>query len=357
MENCKEFQALLRCCHNRGAYAASLSAGVRAIGVVGDETPEEFILAAGFVPVKLAAAPGGETPIADKYLEQVFKPEEKALFELIASGGLPGAVEHIIFSNTSDAAIKLYYYLRDLRRRGNDRIPPLLLLDWRYGDSELNRKWNAAELDGFLARLTQWAGAPLDAAALAHAASLCRRDRDALRRAAELRKQTPPRLTGTEMLVIANASLYMDKADHAALTEQVCAAAEARPGLPGKRLLYFGSRPEGTALFEKLEADGAVVVDDDLCGLWEFPEHDGSVREAVLDRIVRRPPTAKHALPEARAAYLRAKALEARAEAVVCYAGKGDDAIKWDIPSVKAALEPCGIPLIKLDHEGEAVRQ
>ena len=357
MKDCKEFQALLRCYEAPGAYAASLPAGVRAIGIVGDETPEEFMMAAGFVPVKLAAAVGDETPIADQYLEQVFKPEEKALFEMIAAGSLPGAVEYIVFSNTSDAAIKLYYYLRDLRRRGNDRIPPLLLLDWRYGDSELNRKWNAAELDRFLAQLTQWAGSPMDDAALAGAASLCRRDRDALRRAAALRKQTPPRLSGTEALVVANTAAYMDKATHAALTEQVCDAAQARPGLSGKRLMYFGSQPGRSGLFEKLEAGGALVVDDDLCTPWEFPELEGSVADAVLDRIVRRPPTAKHALPDERAAYITAKAEAAKAEAVVCFAGKGDDAIKWDIPSVKAALDKCAIPLIKLDNDGEAVKQ
>ena len=51
----------------------------------------------------------------------------------------------------------------------------------------------------------------------------------------------------------------------------------------------------------------------------------------------------------------RDMALACGAEVVVCYAGKGDDGVKWDIPAVSAALEQHGIRLVKTDEKGRVI--
>lgn len=357
MDTWNEYEKLLHCYENKSQWIGSLPQEVSAVGTVGGFVPCEYIAAAGFVPAAAEGIAGDYGPLAQEYLENVFKDSEKALFQAAAGGSLPPAIKYIVFSNTSDASIKLYYYLRELSRRGNVRVPPLYLIDWRFGGGELNEKWNREELARFVRQLQQWCGSSIDGARLEQAFNLYAEQRRAVVLAAGLTRRTPPLISAEQMLVIAQSVGYMDPARHAELTFGLCRRAqEAGTGISGRRAVYFGTVPVTTGYFEVLRAQGFAVVDSDI---WDQMEPPGGQIEdfsaAAVRRVTYSPPAAKRALPLQRAQYITDMALACGAEVVVCYAGKGDDGVKWDIPAVSAALEQHGIRLVKTDEKGRVI--
>ena len=84
------------------------------VGRIGPTVPVELILAAGRLPVLVAAEPGTPTPTAETYMEPVIPPETKSLFEIAVSGSLE-AFDLLVLSRPY---AHLYYYLKEVHRMG-----------------------------------------------------------------------------------------------------------------------------------------------------------------------------------------------------------------------------------------------
>ena len=109
------------------AARAFKAAGGKVIGYVGPTVPAELIAAAGAFPLRLAGE-AGATPLADRYMEELFDPVVRAVFET-ALAGRYDFLDAIVLARTSDSAQRLYYYLCEVRRLGEAQVPEPLLYD------------------------------------------------------------------------------------------------------------------------------------------------------------------------------------------------------------------------------------
>ena len=85
------------------------------VGVTSNTAPWELLRAAGFHPVLLSPRRAG-TPLADRYMEDVFTARMKAIFDFLISTE-SACLSAVVIPRTSDQEHKLYLYLREVLRQ------------------------------------------------------------------------------------------------------------------------------------------------------------------------------------------------------------------------------------------------
>lgn len=348
------FAELYRVYRDREAEAARWrTGGGRVLGKLGFDVPDELAIAAGFLPVQVYADPGRPLPLADKYLEYAFDPVVRSQFQKLTDGTYRRQLDALAISNSTDVIVRIFLYLREICRSEPEvPVPPLTFIDWLFTRNRIHQARNELIVQLFMEQLAQWSGRPLTEDAVRAAAQLCNEDRAALRAMARLRRGREVRITGSEALVIIGAAFFMERGRHAQLVRQVTAAAETWPVLDGPRLFVTGSAQEDTALYEKLEDAGAVVVGEDHDWGDRFYERDFPmdypVVRAVVDRYMLREFSSKKAFVSQRVTALNRAVAATAADAVLFYTNIYDDSGSWDYPSQRRSLEQQGIPSLHL---------
>ena len=88
--------------------------GGQVVGCLGSDVPEEFLIAAGFLTVRVCGDPRASAEAADRYIERAFDPFVRSQFARIVEGEY-SYLDHLIVSRSSDALVRVFYYLRELR--------------------------------------------------------------------------------------------------------------------------------------------------------------------------------------------------------------------------------------------------
>ena len=343
------FRALKEVYDHRDAAAETWrTAGKKTLGKLGCDVPDELVLAAGMLPVQIYAEPGRPLTQTDVYLEQAFEPVIRAEFEKLVDGTCGRTVDFLAISNSTDIVVRIYLYLRELKRVEPEKpIPPLTFIDWLFTRRDMHRRRDVFEAERFRRQLEEWSGRPISDAEIRAAGEVCNENRRTLRAMAALRRGTAPRIAGSEALVVIGAGLFMEKERHTELVRRVTEDAQNWPILTGPRVYYTGANQEDTALYKKLEAAGLTVVGEDTD--WGDRSYDGDfdpalpVREGVVDRYLLREASAKKATVAARVAALEREVDAAGAEAVVFYTHQYDEVATWDMPQQRRMLEAKGL--------------
>ena len=327
------------------AIEALAASGRRLVATLGCDVPEELLLAAGMQPVPLFAEGGVPLPEADRYLEYAFDPMVRAKFDRLLSGGFPWA-ERLVISNSTDVLLRLYLYLRELRRVEPERgLPELTFLDWLFTRNRVHQARNQLLLARFREEVGRWAGRELKREEIEAAAAVCNADKAALRRIDALRREG--RITGSEALVVIGSRFFLPLETHTRLVNAVADAAAAWPQAEGLRVFYTGSVQEDTALYDLVEAQGAVVVGEDHDWGARLYDRDYDLRlppdRAIVDEYMLREFSSKKAFVSQRVAALCRETEAAGAEAVLFYTNRYEEAASWDYPEQKKALEAKGI--------------
>jgi benzoyl-CoA reductase/2-hydroxyglutaryl-CoA dehydratase subunit BcrC/BadD/HgdB len=103
------------------------AAGGKVVGYLSNNVPVELIHAAGAFPLQLVARPG-PTPTADKYMEDLFDPVVRSVFDQALTGALD-FVDLIVLPRSNDSFQRLYYYLSEIQRTGAASTPEATLYD------------------------------------------------------------------------------------------------------------------------------------------------------------------------------------------------------------------------------------
>ena len=250
--------------HRETVAARWRTDGGKVVGELGCDVPDEFILAAGMLPVRVYAEVGKPLVETDKYLEYAFDPVVRAQFEKIVDGTYDRQIDALAISNSTDVIIRIYLYLRELCRVEPEKpVPPVEFIDWLFTRNRLHQVRNEQTLELFRQTVERWAGRAITDEEIAAAGAICNENRQALREMAALRRCAQPRITGSEALVIIGSAFFMERSAHTALVRQVVADAQSWPVLHGPRVFFTGSNQEDTALYEQIEAAGAVIVGED----------------------------------------------------------------------------------------------
>lgn len=345
----KAFAALKQVYDNREAVAAGWRAqGRKVVATLGCDVPDELVIAAGMLPLRVHADPTKPLVQTNTYLEHAFEPVVRAQFERLVDGTYAELADYIAVSNSTDIVIRIYLYLRELKRVEPEKpIPPITFIDWLFTRTDMHHKRDEFVIGLFKQQLEEWCGHEITDEQVRAAGKLCNENRQALREMAALRRGAEVRISGSEALVIIGAGLFMEKAEHTALVRQVTGDAKNWPVLEGPRVFYTGANHEDTALYEKIEAQGLVIVGEDTD--WGDRSYDNDydlqapVITAVVDRYFYREFSAKKAFVSQRVEALDREVAAAGAQGVIFYTNQYDEVATWDMPSQRKSLEARGI--------------
>ncbi len=347
--NNKTFQRLLECYSDREKVSRQFRQnGGKVIGELGSDVPDELVIAAGMLPVRIYAEKESALIEADKYLEFSFDPVIRAQFEKLLDGTYKNEIDFLAISNSTDVVIRVYLYLREIQREEPSKpIPTLEFIDWLFTRKLIHQTRNEHTIGLFMQKLEQWAGRKITEQEIKAAAGICNEDRAALRKIMALRRAIKPRITGCEALVIIGSAFFMDRKEHAALVNRLAAEAASWPEIDGLRVFMTGSAQESLDLYELIEKSGGVVVGEDHDWGDRFYERDYNMSyspvRAVVDRYMLRQFSSKKAFVSQRVKALNEEVDSAKAEAVLFYINAFEEAASWDYPSQKKSLESRGI--------------
>ena len=320
---------------------AACRAGSRGVGFVGPDIPIEVLIASGRPFGHLPWRTDRATPWADRWLESSFPYWARSILEQWHDGVFD-ALETVVFSRADDASQRLYYYVRELQQSGKLRGPAPRMFDIAL----IPREPSLAHTEAALLELMR----ALDVEA------------DALPAAIERANLLRRRCALLERSRVGNGPLY-ERLGRTALWTDPCAWIDSLrlpdPQPAAKRLLLAGSMPPDERLHEAAEAAGAsIVAESHALALGrlgrEIDEASLPASADARDEPVRA--LAKHLratslAPRAfldRGALVAERARGARADGVVIWLTREDEALAWTAPAQRRALSAAGLPVLPL---------
>lgn len=310
---------------------AALRAG--GIGFVGADVPIDVLLASGRPFGHLPWRTSGVTPWADRWLESSFPFWARSILEQWHEGAFD-ALESVVFSRAEDAAQRLYYYVRELKRRGVLGGPAIHVFDIAY----LERPTSVEHTTAAVAALAAALETPLERlpAGIERA--------NALR--AALAAIDRARVAGGDFYErLGRATLWSDP------TSWLGDIAPPTSAARGPRLLLAGSVPPDERLHRGVEEGGGHVVAEThvhrLGRLGATLALEGEPPERAIARHAMRTSVGPRAWLD-RGAWLLAEATAARAVAVILWLTREDEALAWHVPAQRSALASAGVPMLAL---------
>jgi benzoyl-CoA reductase/2-hydroxyglutaryl-CoA dehydratase subunit BcrC/BadD/HgdB len=347
-------QELSRVAADRHAPARRWKAsGGTVLGYVGADVPVELITATGALAVRLAGRPGTDTAAGDRYLGRGLDQVARSILTQLVEGEL-GHLDALVVSRDTEASLRLFYALRELHRvEPETALPPVHLVDLLHLPHRTTARYDLAKVRQLAGVLERWTGRAITEAALADAVALHEQARALLTRVADLRRESPARLSGSQAHAVVAAGTALPCSVHVELLHRLLDEAGDLSPVEGVRTFLTGSSHDSPGVYAQLERAGLIVVGEDsdwgdlsferrvevptLLGLAERYQYDG--------------PTAQRASIRARAAYTEAAATRCGAELLVSYARVHDDAPLWDVPAQRTAVAAHGLRTVVLEQQ------
>lgn len=345
----KAFTALKDIYDHRDASAAAWrAAGKKVVGKLGFDVPDELLIAAGMLPVQVYADPDRPLKETNKYLEYAFEPVVRAQFEKLIDGTYGEQLDALAISNSTDVVIRIFLYLREIHRVEPEKnLPPFAFIDWLFTRTNRHQTRNEFVIDLFREQVEEWAGHPVTDEEIRNAGKICNENRAALREMAKLRHGKEVHISGSEAAVIIGAGLFMEREAHTKLVREVTEDAKSWPVLTGPRVFYTGAEQEDISLYERMEAQGMVIVGEDTNWGDRYYNRDYNTNypatRALVDRYMLREFSAKKAFVSQRVEALDREVDEAGAEGVIFYTNLYDEVATWDMPKQRKSLSERGI--------------
>jgi hypothetical protein len=304
------------------------------VGVVGADVPVDVLLASGRPFGHLPWQTSGATPWADRWLESSFPYWARSILEQWHAGAFD-ALGTVVFSRAEDASQRLFYYVRELQRRGVLRGPAAHAFDIAL----LARPTSVAHTTAAVTALAGALDTPLSRLA------------EGIERANELRAALAAIGRGR----VADGGFY-ERLGRAALWNEPASwlgrlttwpSAAAR----GPRVLLAGSVPPDDRLHRAAEAGGAQVVAEThvhrLGRLGASLAPGSEAPERAIARHAMQTSIGPRAVLD-RGAWLVAEATAARAAAVILWLTREDEALAWHVPAEQRALAAASVPTLVL---------
>lgn len=261
-ELCDEFRALVEEPFNDSLKAYKEQGG-RIIGTLYNQVPEEIILAAGMLPVRLRAQGSTGTEGAAGRFTQVNCSLVKHFYDSAVKGRFD-FIDGLVATNACDHARKLeenwaselntpYAYLICFpKRRGDDLQVAHLAQEYGNFKSDFERAFDVRITDE----------------ALREAIELMNGIRALQMRLAHLRARKNPPITGTQALIVNIAGTCMPKDEYRARLEELVTLAEEAEGVDDykARVVIYGGELDSLEFMEAIESQGALIVGDSLGG-------------------------------------------------------------------------------------------
>jgi hypothetical protein len=303
------------------------------VGFVGPDVPIEVLLASqrpfGHLPWQAT----GATAWADRWLESSFPFWARSILEQWHAGAFD-ELGAIVFSRSDDASQRLYYYVSELQRRGLLGGPAPSIFDIAHVQRDSSARHTAAAILELCHVLDV---APT---ALPAAIERANRLRGALANLGDARSTNGPLYERIGRLALwIDPTLWIHDVDHP----------EQKAGR--LRVLLAGSVPPDDRLHRAVETTGASVIAEahvhGLARLGQAAVQDAAPPEVQIAAQLRQVSVSPRAMID-RARWVVARAESARADAVIVWLTREDEALAWHVPAQRRALAAAGLPTLIL---------
>ncbi|CAN5904274.1 hypothetical protein BH11PSE1_BH11PSE1_09600 [soil metagenome] len=335
------------------AACAHKTGGGKVVGYLTNTSPTELITAAGAFPLQLAAG-ATATPLGDRYMEDLFDPIVRAVFEGMLAGRYD-FVDAVVLPRTSDSVQRLYYYLCEIRRMGEARVPEPLLFDLLHTPWYSSAEYNFSRIGELRTGLQRVTGTAVTDAALVAEIARANARRAAMRSLVALRRDG--RVGGVQANQVFAAKGAMDGPQFDAALAAVLAAPGRASDAP--RVVIAGSPLDTPALHALIEAAGGRVVGD----FHEFGEpmigpdiEVGADPLRALMAHYHRDVASSRTFPQSPrplADFARA----CGASGVIFNFYAEEEALTWEYPAQRRALEAAGVATLCFEgqpHKADA---
>jgi benzoyl-CoA reductase subunit C len=339
---------------DRHAYAREWKqrTGGKVLGYFCTYLPEEIPYAAGVLPVRIL---GSHEPqdVTEPHIFGMFCPFCR---DCLAQG-LKGRYDYL----DGIAIAQSCLHVRQAFTSWQKHVPVeySYYLPFPHGvQSSHAASYLAGEIAAFRRSIEAWTGRPIGDDRLADAIGVYDENRRLLRQVYELRKASPPPLSGEEAMEMVLADQMVDKAEHSAALKQLLPPLAARQSTRGDdvRLMLIGSEDDDLPFIRMVESLGAVVVTDEHCTgtryFWNEVGDGGDLEAALAARYVARPPCPSKDWPRrTRIPHVLALAREWDVKGAILIQQKFCDPHELDIPALRQALEAEGIRTLFLEFD------
>jgi len=328
------------------------SAGDKVAGFVSTAVPIEVIAAAGMYPVMITGECRGSTALADQWMEDMFDPMARAIFQSALAGEL-AFLDVLIIPRSADSFLRLYLYLREVERLGIcKKLPRIVLYDLLQTPWLSSSHHNVAQLQKLRALLREIAGRDVGDDALRAAAATSNENRRLLRELLERRRSTD--IDGSLVLEAITTRYFLPLDKHNALLQSLLRATQAAPPSNKPRVVVAGNAQDNPQLHQLLETHGLHIVGDyhwlgDSCCEHDIEIQGGDPWLAVSEYYH------LHSLSSRRfphpPAEIVAHAKRCNAQGVVFYLFEPEEALTWDSPNQVRALAQAGVESLVLENQ------
>lgn len=316
-------------------------------------TPEELLIAAGMLPVRVLGAHEPQN-VTEPHIFGMFCPFCR---DSLAQG-LLGRFDYADGVTLTQSCIQYRQAFNSWRMH----VPTV---KWDYYlpmpndvQSPHARKAHYEEVQSFRTFLQALTGRELTDARLREALEIVDENRRLLRELFDLRKQSNPQVTGVEALYASLTAQFVDKAEHNQELKRVLAAVKSRNlNRPeGIRFMTIGSENDDIAFMAMVESVGATIVVDDQCSgtryFWNASKPESDVVKAIADRYCDRPACPTKDYPNhTRFDHVLGLAKDYNVQGAVFLQQKFCDPHEGDYPDLKRHLEENGIPTLFLEFD------
>lgn len=329
--------------------------GGKIVGYIGTDVPEELILAAGFMPLRVTGDPTHSTEIADRYLPLSAQAPVRSLMNRILDGTY-AFLDHLVLSNSSEGLLRLFYFLREFKRlEPYPGMPDVSFFEFLHTKFRTSALYNRDRVGEFKLTLERWSGKKIDEAELHDAIQVSNENRRLLSEIMQWRIESPTLLSGSEALQIIGSSMFMLKRDHNALLRQLQTEKGLMAPRDDVRLFIEGDSLDNLQLYQLIEACGATIVaeDSDWGNRYFATSVDENLNpfDAIVDRYQFGAPRPTKSTVQERVDYLSRQIEATKPDGVLFYILTGENPAMWDYPEQRKALGAVGIPTHCLDHQ------
>jgi len=344
-----------------GIRARELSKeGKKIIGYLCGLTPVEIIHAAGLVPLRIKGNVHEPITKADTQMETIVCPLVRSCYD-ISLKGYYDFLSGLVIPHACDSISRTYDIWRFTLG-----LPYSHMVNMPHSTDDSSLEFFKNILDTFRLSIGKFAGKEISDSDLRNSIKVYNNYREKLKKISDLRKQTQPPITGTEMnrLLVATMGIPVEEAN-TLLDETLKELKKRQAPSPKKaRLMIIGSQVDDDAFINLVEESGATVVIDDLCpGTREYyttvsekgapveglAEH--YLREIKCGRTYRQQKGDYESYLEDRFGHDGRFIKEYGVDGVIVYIYKYCDSFGFEVPALKSYIQSKGVPVLYLEDE------
>lgn len=328
--------------------------GKKIAGYFCDYLPEEIFWAAGYVPIRITGG-RGQVEIADKHLQSNVCSFARRCLEQ-ALEGVYDYLDALAVPHTCDVMTKMYD-LWAYRLKGPDFI------HYFWAPHKVFDPAAVSVMEGEVGRMKKCVeahtGEPITDEALLDAIAVYDKSRTLLKRVYELRRPSPPLISGADAFAVALSSLLTPKDVHTKWMEALLAG---RDGLTRElekrpRVMVSASMLDDLEIVQAIENSGSWVVADDVCSgsryFWDVVgDAGGQPLKAITRRYLNKVPCPRSVGSlTPRLNHLLSLARDYQVDGVIFYILRCCDTHLFQYPILNERLQAAGLKLLYMQGD------